>query len=112
MDGDNTIGLPALRSIGVVLRVQYSIPTRLPFRLYSLVEQLAYLTKEDDYLDHAVETMRLARHASSSSDKTRLLKLAEGWVDLAEKAHEHTRRPRLPTTSPRNWKTPKPRQQR
>jgi hypothetical protein len=52
------------------------------------------MSKEDDYLDSAAETMRLAQHASSSSHKTRLLKLAEGWVDLAEKAHNSNRRRR------------------
>ncbi len=52
------------------------------------------MTKEDDYLDRAAETVRLAQHASSSSDKSRLLKLAEGWFDLAEKAHNSDRRGR------------------
>jgi hypothetical protein len=97
MDGDKTIGPLALRRLGEALRGQYDIQTRPPFRLYSLVEQLKRMTKENDYLDNAAETMRLAQHASSSLDKTRLVKLAEGWVDLAEKAHEDTRRPRRPT---------------
>jgi hypothetical protein len=48
--------------------------------------------KEDDYLDSAAETVRLAQHACSSSDKSRLLRLAEGRVDLAEKAHNSDRR--------------------
>ena len=52
------------------------------------------MTKEDDYLDSAAETVRLVQHASSSSDKSRLLKLAEGWVGLAEKAHNSDRRRR------------------
>jgi hypothetical protein len=50
------------------------------------------MSKEDDYLYSATEIVRLAQHASSSSDKSRLLKLAEGWVDLAEKAHNSDRR--------------------
>jgi hypothetical protein len=50
------------------------------------------MSKEDDYLHSATETVRLAQHASSSSDRSRLLKLAEGWVDLAEKAHNSDRR--------------------
>jgi hypothetical protein len=66
-------------------------------RLQRLVEQLTHLTKEADYLENAAKSMHLAQHASSSSDKTRLVKLAEGWVYLADKAHEDTRRPRRPT---------------
>jgi hypothetical protein len=50
------------------------------------------MSKEDDYLESAAEVVRLAQHASSSSDKSRLLKLAEGWVDLAERAHNSDRR--------------------
>jgi hypothetical protein len=40
--------------------------------------------------------MRLAQHARSPAEKARLVKLAEGWIDLAEKAHEDARRPRRP----------------
>jgi hypothetical protein len=54
------------------------------------------MTKEDDYLDIAADAVRLAQHADASFDKTRLLGLAEAWVDLAEKTHEATRRPRRP----------------
>ena len=97
MHENRTIGLLALRRIGEALRWGYGIRTRLPFRLRSLVEQLTQVTKEDDYLDKAAESLHLAQHASSSSDKTRLVKLAEGWVELADKAHEDTRRPRRPT---------------
>jgi hypothetical protein len=65
--------------------------------LRGLVAQLTRVTKEDDYLDKAAQSLRLAQHASSSSDKTRLVKLAEGWVELANKAHEDNQRPRRPT---------------
>jgi hypothetical protein len=97
MDGDKTVGPFALRRIGEALRRSYYIPLRIPSRLCSLVRELGRITKEDDYLDNAADAVRLAQHSSSSSDKTRLLELAEAWVDLAEKAHENTRRPRRPT---------------
>jgi hypothetical protein len=97
MDGDNTIGLLALRRIGQALRARYSIRTRLPFRLYRLIAQLARITKEDDYREKAAEALRLAQHKRLSSEKTRLVKLAEGWVELAGKTHEDTQRPRRPT---------------
>lgn len=97
MDGDRTVGALALRRIGDALQRSCVIQSKLPFRLNSLVVQLARITREDDYRDKAAEALRLAQHASSSSDKGRLLKLAEGWVELAEKARDDTRRPRPPT---------------
>ena len=46
------------------------------------------MSKQNDYLDSAAQTVRLAQHASSSSTKTRLLNLAEASVVLAKKAHD------------------------
>jgi hypothetical protein len=97
MDGHKTIGPLALQRLGEALRRQYGIRVRLPSRLYSLVEKLKRVTKEDDYLDNAADAVRLAQHSGSSSDKTHLLELAKAWVDLADKAHEDTLRPRRPT---------------
>jgi hypothetical protein len=73
------------------------IPRKLPLRLYDLVAQLRRTTKEHDYRHNAAELMRLAEHAKSSEEKTRLVTLAEGWVELAEKAHKDNHRPRQPT---------------
>jgi hypothetical protein len=97
MSGDKTIGLLALQRIGEALRAGYSARTRLPFRLYRLVVQLARRTKEDAYREKAAQALRLAQHTSSSSDKTHLVRLAEGWVELADKAHDDAKRPRRPT---------------
>ena len=97
MDGDRTIDPLALRRLGEALRWRYYMQTKLPSRLNRLVEQLKHVTKEDDYLYNAKDAVRLAQHAPSLSEKTRLIKLAEGWVELADKAHEDTRRPRRPT---------------
>jgi hypothetical protein len=36
------------------------------------------MSKEHDYLESATETVRLVQHASTSSDRLRLLRLAEG----------------------------------
>ena len=58
---------------------------------------LARTTKEDDYRHKAAQALHLAQGAPSSLDRTRLLKLAEGWVELADKAHEDIERPRRPT---------------
>jgi hypothetical protein len=44
------------------------------------------MTMEDDYRRNAAETVQLAQRTSSSADKGRLLKLAEAWLDLADRA--------------------------
>jgi len=49
------------------------------------------MTKEDDFRKHAAETMDLAQKATSSTDKRRLLALAERWLDLADRAHQAAR---------------------
>jgi hypothetical protein len=98
MDGNKTIGPLALRRIGEALRIMCGIPRKLPRRLYDLVAQLGRTTKEHDYRHNAGELMRLAEHAQSPAEKTRLVTLAEGWVELAEKAHKDNRRIRRPTT--------------
>ena len=97
MNGDKTVGPLALQRIGEALRSLCRTPMRVPFRLYSLVAQLKRMTREGDYLHNAVETMRLAEHADSPTEKARLVMLAEGWIELAEKAQEDNKRPRRPT---------------
>ena len=79
MDGDRTIDPLALRRLGEALRWRYYMPKQSsPSRLNRLVEQLKHVTKEDDYLYNAKDAVRLAQHAPSLSEKTRLIKLAEG----------------------------------
>jgi hypothetical protein len=95
-----------LQRLGEMLRGEYLLPATLPSGVYDLlmrVEQregpnapdepsLAPSSKEDDYRGHAVETMRLARQASFSVVKARLVNLAEAWIALAERAHRASRR--------------------
>lgn len=50
------------------------------------------MTKEEDYRKNAAETVDLANRAVSSADKSRLLRLAENWLDLADRAAALTRR--------------------
>ncbi len=54
------------------------------------------MTKQDDYRRNAVETVQLAQRAVTTSDKGRLLKLAEAWLDLADRARHVTRHLRKP----------------
>ena len=49
------------------------------------------MSKEDDYRRHAADTLNLAQRATSSSDKTRLLHMADAWLDLADRAHKVAR---------------------
>jgi hypothetical protein len=58
---------------------------------------VALFASSDDYRHNAMELMRLAERAQSSAEKTRLVTLAEGWIELAEKAHKDNLRPRQPT---------------
>jgi hypothetical protein len=44
------------------------------------------MSKEHEYRDYAVTLMKLAQRAQGSSDRSRLLALAEAWLDLAERA--------------------------
>jgi hypothetical protein len=54
------------------------------------------MTKQDDYLQSAADAMGLVRRAPSNEDKGRLLKLAQAWVDLADRARRAARRIRRP----------------
>jgi len=48
--------------------------------------------KEDEYRRHAADSLELAQRANSNSDKTRLLAMADAWLDLADRAHKAARR--------------------
>jgi hypothetical protein len=50
------------------------------------------MNKEDDYRRNAADTVQLAHRASSCEDKGRLLKLAEAWLDLADRARGTAKR--------------------
>ena len=86
-----------MRRIGEAFRRICGIPRKLPSRLHDLVAQLRRATKEDDYRYNAGELMRLAERAQSPAEKTRLVTLAEGWVELAEKASKDNCSTRKPT---------------
>jgi hypothetical protein len=47
------------------------------------------LSKEDLYRENAAQSVDLAHRASSTADKSRLMALAERWLQLAEKARSH-----------------------
>lgn len=57
-----------------------------------MVGELNPMSKTDEYLNNAAETVELANRASSSADKGRLLRLAARWLDLAERAGRLVRR--------------------
>jgi hypothetical protein len=49
------------------------------------------MSKEDDYRKNAADAVQLANRAASTPDKSRLLALAERWLDLADRAHRRVR---------------------
>jgi hypothetical protein len=59
------------------------------------------MTKETEYRTNAANSIELANRASSMSDKSRLLELAEKWLDLAARNHRLTRR-----FTPSAWQHP------
>ena len=54
------------------------------------------MSKVDDYRRNAAETVQLAQRAATTFDKGRLLKLAEAWLDLADRTRRVTRTIRRP----------------
>jgi hypothetical protein len=59
----------------------------------------AMTKREWDYRCAAARTVELAHQAKSTADKDRLLRVASGWLDLADRAHGagvRWRRPALP----------------
>ena len=42
------------------------------------------MTKQEEYVENAVESLELAERLASSSDRRRMLKLAQAWVELAK----------------------------
>jgi hypothetical protein len=58
------------------------------------------MTEENDYRQHAADALQLAQQTSSTSDKRRLLRLAEAWLDLADRARKVAKNLRGPTQPP------------
>jgi hypothetical protein len=97
-----TLSTLTLERLGEMLRGQYLLPATLPSGTYDLLMKLdqgdglnatdrpglIVASKESDYRGQALETMRLAQHASSSVVKARLVNLAEAWIALAERVRK------------------------
>jgi hypothetical protein len=43
------------------------------------------MTKRDDCLDHAAQSLELAGQTSDSAQRSKLLDLAEKWLELADR---------------------------
>jgi hypothetical protein len=43
------------------------------------------MAKEEEYILNGLDSVTLADRATSSRDKLRLLQLAEGWLELADR---------------------------
>jgi hypothetical protein len=55
------------------------------------------MSKEQEYREHASEMLSLAQRTQNSDDKARLLKVAEAWLDLADRARAAAASPPAPT---------------
>ena len=49
------------------------------------------MSKAQDYRENAADLMRLAQGASTTDFKSRLMRLAEAWLDLADRILETAR---------------------
>jgi hypothetical protein len=49
------------------------------------------MTKEDDCLDHAAQSLELAGHVSDSAERSHLLDLAEKWLALADRRFQQSK---------------------
>jgi hypothetical protein len=63
----------AMAGFGHVVRGARKVGDANPMRL------------EDEYRKHAADSFRLASKQSDSADKSRLLVMAEAWLDLADR---------------------------
>lgn len=48
------------------------------------------MPKHAKYREHAIEAVKLAASATDAGDKALLLRIAQGWLDLAESAKTRT----------------------
>ena len=64
------------------------------------------MTKEEAYVENAVESLELAERLASSTDRRRMLKLAEAWVELANGTHDRGCHPRRRTCTTMPWRKP------
>jgi hypothetical protein len=55
--------------------------------------------KEDEYRQHAAEAFELAKRATDQTDRIRLLVVAEGWLDLADRCVK-PQKPSSPSAKP------------
>ena len=47
------------------------------------------MTNRDDCLDHAAQSLELAGQMSDSAERSKLLDLAEKWLELADRKYDH-----------------------
>ena len=60
---------------------------RATLLIFTRVGELPLMSKEAEYRANAANTLDLANRTLHSGDKTRLLELAEKWLDLAVHTH-------------------------
>jgi hypothetical protein len=58
------------------------------------------VSKADEYVTDALASLELAERVTSAVEKRRLLKLAERWLDLADRVQERLRSKRKVSDHP------------
>ena len=58
--------------------------------MYYPIGELNPMSKQDEYLDKAAQTLEMAMRASSSSERSQWLTLAEKWLDLADRFRQRS----------------------
>jgi hypothetical protein len=84
--------------ISLLLRVQILLRAGTLARAWVLAPvqglfartSLPIMTKHAKYREHAIEAVKLAASATDAGDKALLLRIAQGWLDLAEIAKTRT----------------------
>jgi hypothetical protein len=77
-----------LSKFNCVLVAQGMRSCRLRFPAYT---GNGLVSKNEDYRKNAFDTLKLVERARSLGDRLRLLRLAEAWVNLADRAEEIAR---------------------
>ena len=68
----------------------------VPLRLGLVGSRRLWEPGAHPYVENAVESLELAERLASSSDRRRMLKLAEAWVELANGTHDRGCHPPSP----------------
>jgi hypothetical protein len=59
--------------------------------------RVGFMSKQDEYRQFAADALDMAGKAAAIDSKTRLLNMADAWLNLADRADREPKRPRHPS---------------